>query len=192
MRTISRLTGFMLVVIGMTAALITGVALIAPGSVQPDYSDALPSIAKERDVEVPRPATPAAPAPGKPIGVIEIPRLGLSSVVLEGDETAALLLGVGHLSDTPLPWRDGNSVLAAHRDTFFRGLGRIRPKDVIRFRTADAELEYRVQETRIVKPTDVEVLAPTKAAVLTLITCYPFTYIGPAPQRFIVRAERML
>jgi sortase A len=187
-----RLGGLLLVVIGLTAALLTGIALVAPGSVQPDYSDALPHVATERDIIVPRPAIPAAPAPGRPIGVIEIPRLGLSSVVIEGDETASLLLGVGHLSDTPLPWRGGNSVLAAHRDTFFRGLGGIRAKDVIRFRTADAEFDYRVQETKVVTPTDLGVLAQTKSAVLTLITCYPFTYIGPAPKRFIVRAERML
>jgi sortase A len=127
---------------------------------------------------------------GKPIGMIEIPRLGLSSVVIEGDDVAALLLGVGHLADTPLPWHGGNSVLAAHRDTFFRPLAGIRRNDLIRFSTADAEFEYVVKETMIVGPTDVEVLDPTDTATLTLITCYPFDYIGPAPNRFIVRAER--
>lgn len=132
-----------------------------------------------------------APEPGRPIGVIEIPRLGVSSVVIEGDEAAALILGVGHLSDTPLPWASGNSVFAAHRDTFFRPLEYIRPNDIIRFTTRDAELEYAVQATKIVEATDVEVLSPTSTSVLTLITCYPFTYIGPAPKRFIVRAERI-
>ena len=185
-----RLIGLVLVVIGLAATLITGFALIAPKSVQPDYSYELPRVQGELAASA-HVLTPPAPAPGKPIGVLEIPRLGLSSVVLEGDETAALLLGVGHLSDTPFPWRDGNSVFAAHRDTFFRGLGKIRPRDVITFRTADAEFSYRVQETKIVQPTDVGVLAPTRSATLTLITCYPFTYIGPAPQRFIVRAERV-
>ena len=132
-----------------------------------------------------------APETGKPIGVLEIPRLGLSSVVIEGDEAAALLLGVGHLSDTPLPWTNGNSVFAAHRDTFFRPLERIRRDDVIRFSTADAEIEFLVRSTKIVLPTDVEVMAPTSSSTLTLITCYPFTYIGPAPKRFIVTAERV-
>ena len=122
--------------------------------------------------------------------MIEIPRLGLSSVVLEGDDTAALLLGVGHLSDTPLPWHEGNAVFAAHRDTFFRPLAHIRKNDVIKFSTADAQFEYVVRELKVVEPTDVEVLEPTTAATLTLITCFPFDYIGPAPQRFIVRAER--
>jgi sortase A len=122
--------------------------------------------------------------------LIEVPRLGLSSVVLEGDDAAALLLGVGHLSDTPLPWHGGNTVFAAHRDTFFKPLAHIRRNDVIRFSTADAEFEYVVKELKVVEPTAVEVLEPTSAATLTLITCFPFDYIGPAPQRFIVKAER--
>jgi sortase A len=113
-------------------------------------------------------------------------------VVLEGDDRAELILGVGHLSDTPMPWHGGNSVLAAHRDTFFRPLARIRPNDVIRFTSSDARLEYVVLETKIVEPTAVEVLAPTPSATLTLITCYPFHYVGPAPRRFVVRAERVL
>ena len=191
-----RLIGLVLLVLGVAAALVTGVALMSPETFQPLYSYVLPY------VEPPARPTPAptrtiAPprmtsvAEGNPIGVIEIPRLGLSSLVIEGDEEAALLFGVGHLSDTSLPWKGGNSVFAAHRDTFFRGLGKIRPKDVIRFRTGETEFDYRVQETKIVAPTEVGVLKPTKSATLTLITCYPFTYIGPAPQRFVVRAERV-
>lgn len=189
MRAFLRLIGVVLLVVGMAAALVTGVALLSPETLQPLYSYALPAVEPAS-----RPSTEshaAAVAEGNPIGVIEIPRLGLSSLVIEGDEQAALLFGVGHLSDTPLPWKGGNSVLAAHRDTFFRELGKIRPKDVIRFRTGETELDYRVQETKIVEPTDVAVLKPTASATLTLITCYPFTYIGPAPQRFIVRAERV-
>ena len=183
-----RLIGLVLVVIGLAATLVTGVALVSPKSIQPDYSEELPRVHAE-------PATSSRAetetlAPGRPIGVLEIPRLGLSSVVIEGDETAALMLGVGHLSDTPFPWHGGNSVFAAHRDTFFRGLGKIRPHDVITFRTADTKFTYRVKGTQIVQPTDLEVIAPTTSATLTLITCYPFTYIGPAPKRFIVRAER--
>ncbi|HKE85652.1 MAG TPA: class D sortase [Vicinamibacterales bacterium] len=183
-----RLIGLVLLVLGLASALVTGVALISPEWVQPFYSVALPRI--ESPARSPQ-ETSSPIAEGKPIGVIEIPRLGLSSVVLEGDESAALLFGVGHLSDTPLPWRGGNSVLAAHRDTFFRGLAGIRPKDVIRFRSGDRELEYHVRGTKIVMPTDVEVLKPTKRATLTLITCYPFRYIGPAPKRFIVIAQQV-
>jgi sortase A len=183
-----RLIGLVLVVVGLAAALVTGIFLWAPESLQTEYRTELPRI--NTKPTIPHAPVAGTPAAGNPIGVIEIPRLGLSSVVLEGDETAALMLGVGHLSDTPLPWRGGNSVFAAHRDTFFRGLGGIRKDDVIRFKTADTVLDYHVRDTKVVNPTDVEVLRPTKTSTLTLITCYPFTYIGPAPQRFIVRAER--
>lgn len=100
-------------------------------------------------------------------------------------------VGAGHLPETPLPWLDGNSVIAGHRDTDFRPLRRIREGDMIRFRAADTAIDYVVRETTIVAPTDVTVLRPTSRSVLTLITCYPFTYIGPAPKRFIVRAVRV-
>lgn len=176
-----RLIGLILVAVGLAVALLTGTAMFFPQSLHPDYGSTLPHTAPDA------PARESLKA-GTPIGTIDIPRLGLTSIVLEGDQAATLLLGVGHLSDTPLPWSSGNSVLAAHRDTFFRNLGRIRPNDVIRFRTADAELEYRVADTKIVEPTDLEVLAPTRSSTLTLITCYPFRYIGPAPKRFVVRA----
>jgi LPXTG-site transpeptidase (sortase) family protein len=179
---IRRIAGLLLAVMGCAAVVIGGVGLVWPRALQPDYGRSLPRMHTVEPV--------SAPGSGHPIGMLEIPRLGLSSIVLEGDRAATLLLGVGHLSDTPMPWRAGNSVFAAHRDTFFRPLEGIRRNDVIRFATADAALEYVVQETRIVEPTDVDVLAPTSSATLTLITCYPFDYIGPAPKRFIVRAER--
>jgi LPXTG-site transpeptidase (sortase) family protein len=182
MTILRRLLGVLFVLVGCTAVIATGLALLWPERLQQSYRPPLPRVETAEPVP--------APHPGAPIGMLEIPRLGLSSVVLEGDDGASLLLGVGHLSDTPLPWHGGNSVLAAHRDTFFRPLAGIRLSDIIRFTTADAEFEYVVRETRIVEPTDVEVLHPTPSATLTLITCYPFDYIGPAPNRFIVRAER--
>jgi sortase A len=111
-------------------------------------------------------------------------------VVVEGDDPTSLLVAAGHLPETPLPWQPGNSVVAAHRDTDFRPLRAIREGDVIRFHTADAVIEYVVREFFVVDPDEVSVLRPTDRPMLTLITCYPFTYIGPAPQRFIVRAER--
>ncbi|MGH9256002.1 MAG: class D sortase [Vicinamibacterales bacterium] len=131
------------------------------------------------------------PRPGTPIGVLQIPRLQLTSVVVEGDDTASLLIGTGHLPDTPLPWQAGNSALAGHRDTDFRPLKDIRIGDVIRFGTSDVELEYVVRDTQIVEPMDISVLRPTERSVLTLITCYPFRYVGAAPKRFVVRAERV-
>ena len=184
---IRRLLALLLVLVGFVVIAGSGLALFWSDELQRIYVPSLPSIERHSG----RDSTPGPEAEdGKPIGLIEIPRLGLSSVVLEGDDTAALLLGVGHLSDTPLPWHDGNTVLAAHRDTFFRPLAHIRKGDVIKFSTADAALEYVVKELKVVEPTAVEVLEPTSTATLTLITCFPFDYIGPAPQRFIVRAER--
>jgi len=184
---IRRLLALLFVLIGFIVIAGSGLALFWSDELQRLYMPSLPSIERRSDADSTN--RPEAEQ-GKPIGSIEIPRLGLSSVVLEGDDAAALLLGVGHLSDTPLPWHDGNTVLAAHRDTFFRPLAHIRKGDVIRFSTADAALEYVVKELKVVEPTAVEVLEPTSAATLTLITCFPFDYIGPAPQRFIVRAER--
>ena len=182
-----RLFAILFVLVGFIVIVGSGLALFWSDEVQRLYVPSLPSIERQSGADSTN--RPEAEL-GKPIGSIEIPRLGLSSVVLEGDDAAALLLGVGHLSDTPLPWHDGNTVLAAHRDTFFRPLAHIRKGDVIRFSTADAALEYVVKELKVVEPTAVEVLEPTSAATLTLITCFPFDYIGPAPQRFIVRAER--
>ena len=185
---IRRFFAFLLVLVGFCVLVASGLALFWSDELQRVYTPALPRI--EQSTATPDDTGIERVALGTPIGMLEIPRLGLSSVVLEGDDVAALLLGVGHLADTPLPWHGGNSVLAAHRDTFFRPLAGIRPNDVIRFSTADAEFEYVVKETMIVEPTDVEVLDPTTTDTLTLITCYPFDYIGPAPSRFIVKAER--
>jgi len=184
---VRRLFALLFVLIGFIVIVGSGLALFWSDELQRLYMPSLPSIERQSGADSTN--RPEAEL-GKPIGSIEIPRLGLSSVVLEGDDAAALLLGVGHLSDTPLPWHHGNTVLAAHRDTFFRPLAHIRKGDVIRFSTADAALEYVVKELKVVEPTAVEVLEPTSAATLTLITCFPFDYIGPAPQRFIVRAER--
>ena len=182
-----RLFALLFVLIGFIVIVGSGLALFWSDELQRLYMPSLPSIERQSGADSTN--RPEAEL-GKPIGSIEIPRLRLSSVVLEGDDAAALLLGVGHLSDTPLPWHDGNTVLAAHRDTFFRPLAHIRKGDVIRFSTADAALEYVVKELKVVEPTAVEVLEPTSTATLTLITCFPFDYIGPARQRFIVRAER--
>jgi sortase A len=183
---IRRLFALLFVLIGFVVILASAFALFWSDELQRVYVPSLPRIERQPGTGARGPEAEE----GKPIGLIEVPRLGLSSVVLEGDDTAALLLGVGHLADTPLPWHGGNTVFAAHRDTFFRPLAHIRKNDVIKFSTADAVFEYEVTELKVVEPTAVEVLEPTSAATLTLITCFPFDYIGPAPQRFIVKAER--
>ena len=128
---------------------------------------------------------------GAPIGRLEIPRIGLTAVVAEGDDEKTLKLAVGHLPDTPLPWQEGNSALAGHRDSFFRPLRHIQVGDDIHFTTERGTLRYRVTRHTVVDPAELWVLNPSPTAALTLITCYPFDYVGPAPRRFIVHAERM-
>jgi sortase A len=184
---IRRVIASVFVVLGTAVAAGSGATLFWTEELQRFYWSDVPAL-EHADVLAAGESGPQIEK-GKPIGLLEIPRLGLSSVVLEGDDVAELLFGVGHLSDTPLPWQGGNSVFAAHRDTFFRPLAGIRRDDVVKFSTAQAEFEYIVKETSIVEPDAVEVLAPTPSATLTLITCYPFDYIGPAPHRFIVKAE---
>ncbi len=144
---------------------------------------------------VPPVNAPAAPIPplrqGELIGALTIPRLHLSAMMAEGDDDGSLRVAIGHLPDTPPPWWDhGNVALAAHRDTFFRPLKDIVAGDEIDLVTTRGQFVYDVTGTTIVDPDDTSVLNPTEGPTLTLITCYPFDYIGHAPKRFIVRAER--
>jgi sortase A len=129
-----------------------------------------------------------APTSGSILGRLEIPRLGVSTIVRAGSDARTLNLAVGHIAGTALPGEAGNVGLAGHRDTFFRRLEGIRTDDEIRLVTVEGTHIYRVQRTDVVEPSDVWVLDSTGEPVLTLVTCYPFTYVGPAPDRFIVRA----
>jgi len=135
---------------------------------------------------------PEEPTLGAMIGSLAIPRLGLSTVVVEGEGDRELKVAAGHIPGTSLPGQRGNVGIAAHRDTFFRPLRRIRENDAITVTTLSGEFRYRVVSTAIVKPDNVRVLFPSKTETLTLVTCYPFNFVGPAPRRFIVRAERLL
>ncbi len=127
---------------------------------------------------------------GGSIGEILIPRLGLTAMVVQGDSAAILRRAVGHLADTALPGESGNVVLAGHRDTFFRPLKQVRAGDAITLKTLDGDFEYLVESTAVVRPSDVQVLEPTDGRTLTLITCFPFSYLGSAPSRFVVRARQ--
>ena len=126
------------------------------------------------------------------VGRMAIPRLGISVVVAEGTEEATLRRAAGHILGTGLPGRSGNVGIAGHRDTLFRPLRNIRQDDVIMLTTLQGEYRYRVVSTKVVSPYEVAVLNPDGNEVLTLVTCYPFYFVGPAPDRFIVRAERIL
>jgi sortase A len=125
------------------------------------------------------------------IGRLEIPRLGVRTMVREGATETTLLASLGHIPGTALPGERGNVGVAGHRDTFFRSLARIRKTDVLQFETSNGTFQYEVVSTTIVKPKDVGVLRPGAGPEITLVTCYPFGYIGNAPERFIVKARQL-
>jgi sortase A len=125
-----------------------------------------------------------------PLGRIEIPSVGVSAIVEEGESDATLAESVGHLTGTALPGQPGNVALAAHRDTYFRDLSDIQNGDEIFFTTPTAIYKYRVSGVVIVDPSDIGVLSPSNDSRLTLITCYPFHFVGPAPKRFVVVAQQ--
>lgn len=125
------------------------------------------------------------------LGYLAIPRVGLSVPILEGDDARTLMIAAGHLPDTPLPWDEGNAAIAGHRDTLFRPLKDVRVGDDVEVFTREGDLRYRVVRVAVVGSEDLWVLRPWDGVHLTLVTCYPFSYVGPAPQRFVVQAERI-
>lgn len=125
---------------------------------------------------------------GMLIGRIDIPRVGVSAVIDEGDDDSVLFKAVGHIPGTALPGKDGNIGLAAHRDSFFRGLRNVREGDEIVLTTSRDTFRYRVESIGVVPPEETSVLKPVGVPTLTLITCYPFHFIGPAPERYVVTA----
>lgn len=133
----------------------------------------------------------APPLPSSVIGRLQIPRLQLSAMVREGADGKTLHRAVGHIPGTALPGYAGNVALAGHRDTFFRALRDIKKDDTIEFETESGTYRYLVESTEIVGPRDVGVLAASHGQTLTLVTCYPFYYVGSAPKRFIVRAAQV-
>jgi sortase A len=128
---------------------------------------------------------------GDVIGEIQVPRLRLNAMVVQGDSPANLKRAVGHLTKSALPGEWGNVALAGHRDTFFRPLRDIRLGDEIRFKTRERSFEYRVESIEVVAPTDIRVLEAWTGHDLTLLTCFPIHYVGPAPKRLVVRAREV-
>jgi sortase A len=152
-----------------------------------------------QSAEAPYPGPTASEAPGNVpntgppakrsvIGRLEIPRLNIAAMVREGADEGTLSRAVGHIPGTALPGKAGNVGLAGHRDTFFRALRNIHADDVIELETTAGTYRYLVKSTRIVTPRDVSVLNASGGETLTLVTCYPFYYVGSAPKRFIVHA----
>lgn len=144
----------------------------------------------EEAPESPDPAPAPLPPPhGEPVARLSIPRISLDVVALEGVDAETLDRGAGHFPGSALPGEPGNASFAGHRDSFFRPLSRVQEGDEVLLETAGGgELAYRVTATRVVGPDEVDVVAPLPGRQLTLVTCYPFDWIGPAPRRFVVRA----
>ncbi len=135
---------------------------------------------------------PKPVAEGMPLGRFEIPRLKVDDVVIEGDDDKDLRLGIGHIPGTAFPGAPGNVGIAGHRDTFFRPLRNIRAGDLITLTSiSGARFQYRVESTEVVAPERSDVLNPTAEPHLTLVTCFPFYYVGSAPKRFIVHAREI-
>jgi sortase A len=127
---------------------------------------------------------------GDILGQIKIPRIEMSVVVLEGTTSQTLLHGVGHIEGTAFPGEPGNIGIAGHRDTFFRALKDIRADDEIQIQTAAGITKYKVDWIQITGPNDSGIVSRTNDSALTLVTCYPFHFIGAAPERFVVHAHR--
>jgi LPXTG-site transpeptidase (sortase) family protein len=187
-RLIARLiegSGTLLVVAGLAAFAWCGTSLLRARIYQEEKVASLDQKALFRPVKM----VNRSPKEGSLLGSVSIPRVGVSSVIIEGTDNYDLALSVGHIPGTAVPGQKGNVALAGHRDTFFRGLKNIRDKDDILISTPGGTQVYQVESTRIVSPEDVDVLNDVGRPLLTLVTCYPFSYIGAAPKRFIVQAR---
>lgn len=128
-------------------------------------------------------------APGTWLAKLDAPSVRLSATILEGSDDDTLRRGAGHIEETAFPGQPGNVGIAGHRDTVFRQVRHLRPGDPLAVTTSDRVYHYRIAKTTVVNPSDVHVLNPTTHPTLTLVTCYPFEFIGHAPRRFIVSAE---
>ncbi len=132
---------------------------------------------------------PVYPAEGDNIGSLTIPALNRKLSILQGTGDEELKEGVGHFTQSVLPGEKDNCVLSGHRETAFRQLGNLKIGDLLIVQTSAGIFTYEVKGTRIVHEDDKTVIVPTDHAVLTMTTCYPFNYIGPAPDRYIVSAD---
>jgi sortase A len=130
------------------------------------------------------------PLVGKPLGEIELTRVGVTAMILEGTDDRSLRRAVGHIPGTAVPGEHGNVAIAGHRDTFFRALRNVSQDDEITLMTLEGSYRYRVDSIKVVGPEDTQVLDNSGGDILTLVTCFPFYFVGPAPRRFIVRAQR--
>jgi sortase A len=194
-RSVLRAVAYLLVIAG-GAAIGWCAAMIVDGQIaQWVARQQLEKTLSDADASLKQPYLPLAtrslvtPDNGTPLAELVIPRIGLSVVVLQGSDEHTLRQGVGHIESTPLPGESGNVGIAGHRDSFFRPLRNVQVGDDIMLQTPAGNVHYRVSSYRIVDPSEVSVIHPTSDPVLTLVTCYPFYFVGAAPDRFIVRAS---
>jgi len=134
-------------------------------------------------------APPKAQDPREQMTRLSIPSIDLDAIVVEGTNSRQLAIAPGHMTDTAAPGENGNAVITAHRDTFFRHIYELNSGDQIVVRRGGKSFQYLVEKKFVVKPSDVSVLRPTNDARLTLVTCYPTYYVGPAPERLVVTAK---
>ena len=187
LRTVLRIGEVFLGVVGVIALGLYGFLTWQTHIFQEREKEYLASLSKA--YKGPKSTLPPSTQSGHFIGQIDVPRIGISAIILEGNDSRTLRLGVGHIPGTALPGEPGNIGLAGHRDTFFRALRGIRPNDEIRLSTIRETYSYVVDWKKIVKPTATEVLDESDGRILTLVTCFPFYYVGSSPERFIVRAH---
>lgn len=183
-RSVVRIAGAAAVGVGVVMLLYVALVVARARAPEPAVGPTSPATAA-LDVVIPRRPLVA----GERLGQISIERLGLRAEIGEGEDASVLQSGAGHLADTAWLGEDGNVVLAGHRDTVFRALRKIQPGDVIEIITPYRSARYSVEATTIVTPVDLTVLQSFGGSTLTLITCYPFSFIGSAPNRFVVRAR---
>jgi sortase A len=174
--------------------LVTGAILLAWSGWVRHEASVTQSRAREwlthrKTTATPAPRTPAVLHRGDVVGELAIPHVHLSVMVLEGDDERILKVAAGHISGTALTPGFGNIGIAAHRDTFFRALRLIHINDLITLKTSTGFACFSVSDVQIVKPSDTQVLSAAPGRDLTLVTCYPFYYVGSAPKRFIVHAR---
>lgn len=139
----------------------------------------------------PQPRSAKHRTSGSAIGRISIPRLHLTAMVEEGTDNATLRQAVGHIPSTVLPGQRGNVAISGHRDSFFRGLEDLRKNDEVEFSTPKGTFKYEIESLVVVEPQNTSVLVSSAENTLTIVTCYPFHYIGSAPKRFVARARQI-
>lgn len=177
-----------IILIGIWACSIARVALFQERASQA-FDDQVRAATPPPAVTPPTATVAPPPEPGALLGRLVIPRLGLRAMVREGTDEDTLDLALGHVPGTAMPGGPGNVAIAGHRDTLFRCLRDISKDDRIVFQTTQGNYTYGVENTAVVKPDDTGVLASGSDSEITLVTCYPFYYVGPAPDRFIVKAR---